>query len=134
MPRTSKLRYWSNDAQAGESRTTGVRCVRRLGIARGGFDRLVERAGDFVRHMAVERRREIGGRLADQIGLADTREEFCERRDAAGLRQPAGDPENVVEASERARRRIRIGRFGIVDEQDRAAPPDLLHAVRKARK
>ncbi len=55
------------------------------------------------------------------------------RFDAAGLRLAAGDPENVVEAGQRLRRRIGIGGLGIVDEQNGAAPADFLHAVREPR-
>ena len=54
--------------------------------------------------------------------------------DAAGLRLAAGDPENIGEAGQRLRGRVRIGRLGIVDEQHAALAADLLHAVGKAGK
>ena len=54
--------------------------------------------------------------------------------DAAGLRLAAGDPEDVVERRQRARRGIGVGALGVVDEQHAAAPADLLHAVRETGK
>ena len=74
------------------------------------------------------------GRLADQVGLADAREEAGQAVDAAGLRLAAGDPENVGEARQRPRRGVRVGRLGIVDEQHAALAADLLHAVGEAGK
>ena len=54
--------------------------VGRLGIAGGELDRAVERAGDHVRHAPFEFAGESGGRLADQIGLADARKEAARAR------------------------------------------------------
>ena len=83
--------------------------ARRRGIARGGVDRGRQRAGDLVRHLAVERRGEIVGRLADQIGLADARKKFGEAVDAAGLRPAAGDPENSGKARQRLGGGVGVG-------------------------
>src|SRR5207247_9796662 len=85
-------------------------------------------------HLAVERRGKFLRGLANEIGFADAREEFGERDDAPGLRLAAGDPENVAETGERARRGVRVGGFGIVDEQDAALAADLFHAMREAGK
>ena len=74
-----------------------------------------------MRHAPCELLGEAGRRLADQIGLADAREEARERGDAAGLRLAAGDPENIAEASKRLGGRIRVGGLGIVDEEDGVA-------------
>src|SRR5437764_2888162 len=97
-------------------------------------DRAVERARLLIGDAAVERRRELLGRLSDQVRLADAREIFRERADAARFGPAAGDPKNIREACERAGRRIGVGGLGIVDEEDRAAAADLLHSVREARK
>ena len=56
-PRTSKLRNWSKDAQAGDSSTTGSVSADGRGVARRRADRAVERAGDHERHLALQRRR-----------------------------------------------------------------------------
>ncbi len=85
-PRTSKLRY-----------------IRRFGVAGGERDRPVERAGHHMRHLAVELGGEARRRLTNQIGLADAREEAGERRQPAGLRLAAGDPEDIAEARQRLR-------------------------------
>src|SRR5437588_997929 len=74
---------------------------QRLGGRRGGSvarrrgERLVERSGDFVRDGIRQGGGELIGRLADEIGLADTREKRAQAFDAAGLGPPAGDPENI---------------------------------------
>ena len=120
-PRISKLRYWSNEAQAGDSSTTGSAMPDAAASRGGKLDRPVERAGDVVRHLARRASAaKSGRRLADQIGLADAREKVRERGDAAGLRLAAGDPEDVGEAGQRLRRGVGVGRLGIVDEQHAA--------------
>jgi len=91
-----------------------------------------QRAGNLVGRGVAERRREGRRRLADQIGLGDTREEALERCDAALLGQSAGDPVDALETRKRRRRGIGVRRLGIVDEQHVAAPADLLHAVGEA--
>ena len=73
-------------------------------------------------------------RLADQIGLADAGKKARKRADPAGLRLAAGDPENVGEAGQRLRRRIRIRGFRVIDEQHAPDAADLLHAMREPRK
>src|SRR5256885_11786076 len=50
----------------------------------------------------------------------------------SGLRLAACDPENVSEARKRARRRIRVGRLGVVHKQHLVLAADLLHADRKS--
>ena len=79
-----------------------------------------------------ERRGELVGRLADQVGLGDAREVVAQAVDAALLRLPAGDPVDRVEGGQRARRGVGVGGLGIVDEEHRAAPADHLHAVGEA--
>ena len=134
-PRTSKLRNWSNEAQAGDSSTTGSlrrRRPRRRAPRARPRDRACRRrrAARWPSSVAAK----SGRRLADQIGLADAREEAGERRDAAGLRLAAGDPVDVAEAGQRLRGGIGIGGLGIVDEQHAALAADLLHAMREAGK
>ena len=73
-------------------------------------------------------------RLADQIGLADAREEA-----RSGVMPPSfGLPPAIQKMSlkhrQRLRRRIGVGRLGIVDEQHVALAADLLHAMREAGK
>ena len=116
-PRTSKLRYWSNEAQAGESSTTGSATSDASASRAAKLDRPIERAGDDVGRVPFELGGEAGRGFADQIGLADAREEARERGDAAGLRFAARDPEYVGEAGQRLRGGVRVGRLRIVDEQ-----------------
>ena len=86
-----------------------------------------------MRHVAGERCGEFIRRLADQVGLADAREEFSQALDAAGLRFAAGDPKNVGKTGERLGRRIGIGGLGIVDEENGPAAADFLHPMGEAR-
>ncbi len=85
-----------------------------------------------MRNARPQRTGKVLGRLADEIGLGDAREEVGERGDAARLRPAAGDPVDRRETGQRLGRGVGIGRLGIVDEEDAAAPADLLHAVRQA--
>ena len=87
---------------------------RRLGIARGVGDGHVERFRNLVRHAVAERAGKFLGGFADQIGLADAREEFREAGDAAGLRLAARDPEDMGERRQRMRGGIRIRALGVV--------------------
>ena len=84
-----------------------------------------------MRHLGRERCGEFLRRLADQIRLAQAREEIAQRFDAAGFCPAAGDPENIAEAGERLRGRIGIGGLGIIDEEHRTAPADFFHAMRE---
>src|SRR6266516_6955805 len=85
---------------------------RRLGGRRGGGiarrrgERLVERSVDLVRHGIGQGDGELIGRLADKIGLADTRKEGSQAFDATGLWPPASDPENIAETGQRLGGRI----------------------------
>ena len=84
-----------------------------------------EIAGAGKRHRIAERRRELLGRGADQIGVPDAVEIPGQRRNPAGLRQTAGDPVDRVVARQRLFGRIRVGRLRIVyiaDAVDRTAP------------
>ena len=85
-----------------------------------------------LRALAFELSSKALCRFADEIGLANAREEAGERGDTAGLRLAAGDPENICKTGQRLRRRIRVGRLRIVDEQNAAFAADLLHAVGEA--
>src|SRR5204863_10158871 len=81
----------------------GLRDVGFGGVAGGKFERVLDRAGNNMRHLAFERGSEISRRFPDKISVADAREEARERGDAAGLLLAAGDPENVAETGERLR-------------------------------
>src|SRR6266446_329699 len=87
------------------------------GLARREGDRAIEGADDRVGDAAVECGGERLRRLADQIGLANAREEPGEGLDAAGLRPAPRDPEDIREARQRARGGVRVRRLRIVDEQ-----------------
>ena len=104
-PRTSKFRYWSNDAQAGDSSTTGsatpAASASRAASATARSSVPATTCGTWP----VELRGKARRRLANQIGLADAREKARQRGDAAGLRLAAGNPEDVAEAGQRLCRR-----------------------------
>ena len=134
MPRTLEIAILVERRAGRRQQNHGFGSGGRCGIARRRGHCFVERAGDLVRHFGAERRREFRRRLADQIGLADTREKLPQRFDAAGFRLAARDPVNVAKADQGLRGRIGIGRLGIVDEQHGAAPADLLHPMRQSRK
>ena len=95
-PRASKLANWSNEAQAGDSSTTGSSASRSHRVAgrRGG--RGDQRPAAFERNGAVQSLRELFGRLADQIGLGDARKERTKRLDAALFRPAAENPVDVA--------------------------------------
>ena len=75
-PRTSKLRYWSNEAQAGDSSTTGSAAVEASARRARQRERQSSVPADLVRHVAPERDGELLRRLADQIGFADARKKL----------------------------------------------------------
>ena len=95
-PRTSKLRYWSNEAQAGDSSTTGSGAAARGCVARGGRGRRIECTAALEWNVAIERGREFLRRLSDKVGLGEARKERGEARDTARLRLAAKDPVNVA--------------------------------------
>src|ERR1700709_2344265 len=68
---------------------------RWRGSGGGGANRGIERAGDLIERLAAERRGESLRGIADQVGLADAREEGRQAFDAAVFRLAAGDPEDV---------------------------------------
>ncbi len=68
---------------------------RRARIGDGAAHRLIERAGDLIRRLAVQACGRNLRRLADQIGFADAGEKRHEAFDAAFLGLAAGDPENI---------------------------------------
>src|SRR5262245_38607365 len=86
-----------------------------FGVAGGKLGRPLERAGDLVGRPPLELGGKASRRFPDEISLTDAREEARERGDAAGLRLAARDPEDIGEAGERLRRRIRVGGLRIVD-------------------
>src|ERR1700683_4372313 len=95
---------------------------------RGGFrvvgrrsQRPLERAIILMRYLAAKRCGKLLRRLADQISLADSREELAQGLDPAGLGFAASDPENVIDTSESLRRRVRVRGLGIVDEENCSA-------------
>ena len=115
-PARGKHRRAPRNSDTGRTRRRPATAARPASCARTPRRRArrrrrrgLQRAGHLVRHFAVERAGEIVGRLADQIGLADAREEFCQRGDAAGLRLAAGDPEDIGEGRQRLRGGIGVG-------------------------
>ena len=71
-------------------------------------------------------------RLADQVGLGDAREERPQRRDAALLRPPAGDPADALEARQRLLGGVDVRRLRVVDDLHALPRRDELAAVREA--
>ena len=133
-PRISKLRYWSNEAQAGDSSTTGSASPEASASRAALATATSSVSRNLVRHPLAERAGKFLRRLADQIGFSDARKKFGETGDAAEFRFAAGDPEDVGKGRQRMRRGVGIGALGIVDEQHVAAAADLLHAVGEAGK
>ena len=134
-PRASKSRNWSNEAHAGARRTTALparsRPRRGGGLAqRGRRDRRCGVQGT----RPAERRGEALGRLADQIGVAHAIEPGQHGIEAALLGPPARDPVDALEAGERARRRVRVGRLAVVDELHAVDGGHGLQAMGEARK
>ena len=78
-PRSSKLRNWSKEAQAGDSSTTGSASAgrRRVGGSQARRPASMVPAIDDG-HAALERRGERVRRLADQVGLGDARKESAQ--------------------------------------------------------
>src|SRR5262249_52743510 len=103
-----------------------------FGVARRERNGAVERPGNDVLYPTLELVGEFRRGLPDQVSLAHARKKSGERSKTSGLGLAAGDPEKVRETGERLRRRIRIGCFGIVDEQHLALAADLFHAMRQA--
>src|SRR5262249_31404260 len=97
-----------------------------------GNKRFIERSGGLGGGDTRQRVRELIGGLTGPIGLAGSREKSAQAFDAARLRPPSRDPENVVETGQRLGRRIGVGGFGIIDEKYGAAPTHLLHPVRQS--
>src|SRR5690606_1611812 len=103
------------------------------GITRGCSKRLFERADALIRHVPVERTREVIGGLADQIRFCNARKAMSERRDPAFLRQPTGNPVDIARpGSECLLAGVSVRRLAIVDEQHFASAAHLLHAMRQA--
>ena len=101
---------------------------------RGVIDGDLERAAHVVGNAAFKRAGEVIRRRADQIGAGNARKQRTQRLDAAFFRFAAGDPINRLERRQRLLRRVGIGRFRIVDEENAAAPADLFHAMRQTGK
>ena len=78
-----------------------------LGIAGGQRNRTLQRSGDDIRHMPFQLGGKCRGSLTDEIGLAQAREEACQRGDTTGLGPAARDPENIGETGQRLGCRIR---------------------------
>ena len=70
--------------------------------------------------------------LADQIAVAQAREEFPQAFDAAGLRDAARDPVDGVIAAESVGGGVGVGRLAVVHVEDLARRGDPLLAVRQA--
>ena len=66
--------------------------------------------------------------------MGDAREDGRDGVDSAFLGPPAGDPVDILEASDRPRRRLGIRRLAVVDDRDAADAADLLHPVGQAGK
>ena len=132
-PRTSKFGYWSNEAQAGDSSTTGSLSAGGRGVARGGGDRRRQRAGDLVGHLAVERPGEIRAppRRSDRpCGCAGRiRRGWRCRRSSACRRRSRKYRVKLASALAALSALVALE---VVDEQHVALAADLLHAVREA--
>ena len=133
-PRCSKSSNWSKLAQAGESRTTspwlGVR--RRPGRPRWR-DRRPRHTG---RPRPRAERRDLAGRLADQVGAGDPVRVRGpgERVERCALAAPSeDDPQAGRIRRERALGGLRVRRLRIVDEPHAADLADRLEPVRDAR-
>ena len=106
-PRCSKLVNWSKLAQAGERRTTSP---ADAAAPRAATARVERPATSYGTPCAVERRRELVGRLADQVGAVARLERARERVVGLGLAAPAED--HVLPASgERASARSAAATF-----------------------
>ena len=96
-PRISKLRYWSNEAQAGDNSTTGSESPE-VSASRAALATATSSVSEIscgTRSPSVPEKFLRG--LADQIGFSDARKIFAQTRDAAKLRLAARDPENIGE-------------------------------------
>ena len=133
-PRFSKSGNWSNEAQAGDSSTTGSGDRARAGLGRRLRNGVFERFAEGDREGVANRLGESLARLADQIAFDDPVEQRPQRLDAALFRAAAQNPENVLERQQRLLGGVGVGRLRIIDEQDLAAPANLLEPVRQPRK
>ena len=99
-------------------------------LAQGGRQIAALGAGDALR----ERPGEGAGRLADQIGVAHAIQPGQDRIEPGVLGPPAGDPVDVLEARQRPRRGVGVGRLAVVDELHAIERGDRLQAVSQALK
>ena len=79
--------------------------------------------------LAIERDAERLRCFTDKIGLSYVGIERSENFNADFLGFASRDPENVGKASERTRRGVGVGGFGVVDEANLADPCHVFHAV-----
>ena len=100
-----------------------------LGQMMGLIDRLGQGAAKGIRHVAFQVAREITGRFADQIGMADAREKSAERGDTAVLGAAAGDPINRRVTGQGAGRCRGVGRLAVIDVGDAIERTDAFLAM-----
>jgi hypothetical protein len=112
----------------------GLLRVGLRSIVSGVIDRNLKRTAHVASNDTLKRTGEIVCRGADEVCGGDAREERTQGLDAALFALAARNPVNWLEGRQRLLRRVCIGRFRIIDEENTSAPADFFHAMWQAGK